>query len=680
MPNVQVRPDTAVIQGGMNIVVSPMQAKPGTASLAYNYEYAVDGGVERVLGIEPFDGQPAPSAATYRLMQCAATISGISLGNTVTGLASGATGKVIYLSGNLIGVTRVAGTFQAEALQVGGITKATVSSLTPSINGLLDNMLFKLAADEYQSVIGQVPGEGAIRGLAILNDIVYAWRDNVGATAMAIYKSSSSGWTAVSLLYELSFTTGSTEPAEGATINQGGVSATVKRVVLESGGWGTADAAGRFIITAPAGGAFVAGALTVAANGTIPAAGTGVYHGTAITLSPGGRVRTDAYNFTAARENKRLYGCDGVNREFEFDGTVLAPIVTGMATVRATTVRCHKNHLFYGYRGSLQHSGIGSPYAWSVVLGAGELGTGDEITNLISVGGATDSAALMVLCRNAMFVLYGTSSLTWELLPLSRVAGAQADSAQDVGGVVAMDTPGVMRYPATQSFGNFAWDTVSMQIQPIAREKECACSVFVTGQFKYRLFFADGTAISGLPISKGQFAWSIINVGRAILFAEHDEISGVARTFYADGDGWVYEADKGRSFAGDSIDYALKLQPLSQRSPMIEKTYRYGQLEIEAQSACTLYTLAEFGGSNDGNAEQGATETSTINQLGNPGLYDFSNYDESYWGATQLGRNTIPIEGDGTNVALIVTGNSDDELPHKLHSVTIVYTPRKITA
>ncbi len=670
MPTVDVRPDSVVIGGGMNLSVPPLFAKPGTARLAYNYEYAVDGGVERVRGLDAFDGRTAPSSAAYVMLQCSATISGISIGDTVEGSTSAATGKVIYISGDKIAMTRISGTFVVEDLEVSSVVKATVSNTAPAIDGFVENTIYKLAADDYQADITKVPGSGRVRGLAVLNDEVFAWRDNVGATAMVLHKATTSGWTAMDLGEEVSFTGGSTEYSDGETLTQGGASATIARVVLESGTWG-GTAAGRFIITGRTGGNFSAGASGGGGVATLSGAQT------AITLSAGGRVRTDAYTFTAAQSDKRLYGCDGVNREFEFDGTVYVPLSTGMGSIRATSVRCHKNHLFFGYRGSLQHSAIGNPYVWSAVFGASELGTGDEITNLISVGGATAAAAMMVTCRNALFVLYGTSSSDWELLPLSRVSGAQADSAQDIGGVVALDTPGVVRYPATQDFGNFAWDTVSLQIQSLLRGKECVCSVFETNYFKYRLFFSDGTAISGLPKGQREFDWAVLAYGRTIVLAEHAEVAGIARTFYADDDGWVYEADKGRSFAGDSIAYALKLQPLSQRSPMVEKTYRDAQLEMQTTSACTIYTSAEFGSSDAGEPE-GATEQITTAQYGAGLVYDLSDYNESYWGVTAVARKMVPVEGDGTNVSLTVAGNSDNEQTHTLFSATVFYTPRRL--
>lgn len=668
MPNTRVQPDGTAIAGGMDIVGSPIFTKPGRARIAYNYEWSTGGGLERIAGIEPFDGRASPSAAVYVYLQCSATVTGISLGNTVTGLTSGATGKVIYLSGAFIGLTRVTGSFALEALQVGGVTKATASNLAPAIGGFLDNTLAKLAADDYQADIGKVPGSGRVRGVAILNSEVYAWRDNVGATAMVIHKATTSGWTAVAMFHQISFTAGTNDYVEGNTLTQGSATATVRRVVLESGTWGAGTAAGRLIITAPTGGVFSAGAA--AGGGVCTLSGASAL----IALAPGGRVRTHAYTFTASLADKRLYGCDGVNPEFEFDGVVYAPISTGMGSIRATSVRCHKQHLFFGYRGSLQHSAIGNPYVWSVVFGAGELGTGDEITNLISVGGNTEAAALMVLCKNALAVLYGGSSADWKLDPLSSISGAQADSAQDIGGVVALDTPGVMRYPYTRNFGNFAWDTVSMDIQPIAKQQQCACSVYVSGKFKYRLFFTDGTAISGLPVGEGKFEWSVINYGRNIIIAEHAEINGDARTFYADDNGWVYEADKGRSLAGDPLPYAAKLLPLTQRSPMTEKTYRMMQLEVECFSACTLYSSGEFG-----NGEDGPTQQTADPKYGVGLNWDLSNYDQAYWDTATVGMTTLPLEGIGTRVSISVAGEADNELPHTLYAVTVLYTPRRMT-
>lgn len=670
MPPVRLTPASAVIRGGMDLAVAPMFAKPGTAVLAYNYEYEVDGGVARVLGFEPFDGRPSPSSAVYLYVQCTAAIAGIVVGNTLTGATSGATGKVIYVSGAFLAMTRLTGTFAVEALQIAAVTAATVSTLTAPVDGFLDNTLNKAAADEYQADITAVPGAGRVRGVAVLNGVVYAWRNNVGQTALAIYKSTAAGWVLVPLYEQVSFTLGTAAYTEGSTLTQGGASATVKRVVLESGTFAGGTAAGRLIIGARSGGNFSAGAAA-GSVGACTLAGAQAQ----IVQAPGGMISHDAYSFTAALASKRLYGCDGINAEFEFDGDVLVPLNTGMGSIRATVVRCHKNYLFLAYRGSLQHSGIGTPYVWSAVFGAGELGTGDQITNLLSLGGATDASALMVLCQNSLHVLYGDSTLNWNMVPLSHVQGAQWGTAQDIGGAVALDTPGVVRYPASQSFGNFVWDVVSQKIQPLAREQVANCSVFATGRFKYRIFLSDGTVLSGLPLSKNQFAWSVVNYGIVVTCAEHAEIGDQARTFYGDEAGFVYEADKGRSFAGLTVQYALKLHPLNQGSPMVEKAYRHGQLEVTATSACSLSTAFEF------LDDEGPSLTSvnSLTQYGTPLLYDLNNFDATYWDASGNTSKTIPIDGVGTGVALLVAGDSSSELSHTIHSLTVLHTPRRIT-
>lgn len=660
--------------GGLDVVTTPLFTKPGTCRLAYNYEAATGGGYERIGGIERFDGQPAPSDAAYIYLKCAAAITGAIVGDTIEGATSGATGKVIYVSGQYIAATRITGTFALESIEVSSVAVGTITELDAAVDGFLDNQLAALAATEYRADILKVPGSGRIRGVAVLNGVVLAWRNNAGGTAQVVHKATVTGWTALPLYYELSFTVGSVEPAEGSTITQGGTSATVKRVVLESGTWAGSTAAGRYIITAPSGGSFAGGALATAGAGTVPGAGAGIYHGTQITLPPDGRLDHDVTSFSGAADSFRLYGCDGVSREFELHNDILVPLTTGMP-VRASCVRSHRNHLFYSFRGSLQHSGIGAPYQWTVLSGAAELGTGDTITNLVSIGGSEASAALMVLCQNAIRVLYGDSAAApWVLKPLSNIQGAAARSAQDVAGVVALDAPGFVRFPPTQAFGNFKWDSVSQQIEPIARGQACECSVWVADRSKYRVFFEDGSAVSGVPVAKGQFEWTTIDYGRTICCAVHAEIDGNARTFIADTDGWVYEADVGRSFDGDNIPYALRLNELSQRSAGVVKQYSQMALEAQAQSAFTLGVQADFF---DGDDDIDPTDSLSVPQYGNGLLYDLTNFDQAYWDIGDTARKRFPVEGQGTSVAITIAGESDNELPHTIRALTLSYIPRR---
>lgn len=68
MPNTRVQPDGTAIAGGMDIVGSPIYAKPGRARIAYNYEWSTGGGLERIAGIEPFDGRPYAIGCGVRVL------------------------------------------------------------------------------------------------------------------------------------------------------------------------------------------------------------------------------------------------------------------------------------------------------------------------------------------------------------------------------------------------------------------------------------------------------------------------------------------------------------------------------------------------------------------------------------------------------------------------------------
>ena len=158
-----------------------------------------------------------------------------------------------------------------------------------------------------------------------------------------------------------------------------------------------------------------------------------------------------------------------------------------------------------------------------------------------------------------------------------------------------------------------------------------------------------------------------------VVCAVHGEINGISRTFYADDAGWVYEADVGRSFAGLPIAYGITLLPLNQKSPLTEKTYKGLQLEINAQSACTLYTSAEF-------TEDGETSQQQILPKYGAGLrWGFANWNQAYYGVPEVSRSMTPLEGYGTAVTVSIAGSSDNELPHSITAATILYIPRRIT-
>lgn len=661
--------------GGLDAESAQLTLRPGAVIGGLNYESSALEGYERIGGFERFDGRPRPSDATCRVFQCDAGFAGVAVGQSINGETSGATAKVLALRGSTqLVVTRVTGAWQfGENVRVVASVVGVLDTEASDITGFDENDFLALAATDYRADIGAVPGSGPVRGIAALGSTVYAWRDNAGVTACEVYKSTGAGWVLVPLYHELAFTAGSGAiPADGATITKGGVSAVVKRVVTQSGSWSAGTAAGRFIIAAPTGGSFTAGAFTAGVTATAGGAES------AITLLPGGRLDIVVYNFTGLAGRQRIYGADGVNRGFEFDGDVLVPISTGMAIDKPVHCAAHRNHLFFSFSASVQNSAIGDPYQWSAVLGAAELTLGDVCTGFQVLPSDSNGGALMVFTPSRTWVIYGSSSADWQLVNFADTVGAQRWSIQTLGRVLVFDTLGVASVSASQAFGNFDRLPLSARIHRFLRNKLTLASTVNRSANRMRLFFSSGDCLSITPVATKDgevLAFMPISYGKLVYSTFDAVMGGEHRNFFGSDDGFVYEADRGRSFDGAEIFAYLKLAFNHAKSPMEKKRFRRADIESKTQSACRMLVHGEY---SMGQADIGLTATQEIERGGVGAYFDLTNYDESYYDVARHAINKVRIDGVGTDLSISVVSQSAKELPHTLQSVSTVYTPRRL--
>lgn len=297
----------------------------------------------------------------------------------------------------------------------------------------------------------------------------------------------------------------------------------------------------------------------------------------------------------------------------------------------------------------------------------------------MAVRGSESAAALLVICQDSMWVLYGNSESDWNFVQISEEAGAQAYSAQELTTPLAFDRNDFTKIKPTQAYGNFSFDSASRAIEPLIKGAVVKDSVLVKDKSKYRCLFNDGFFVTGTPIEKGEIAWMPGNYGRTMECAVGGEIDGVYRIFYGDADGWVFEADVGRSFDGEEIEATLRQASMSQRSSMVIKQYRRAELEIEAESAFELSVAAEF---SDGSAEAfGLTvegDETPLRQYGSGLFWDFENWDRAYYDAPTTGRPAFSINGQGRSISLVIRSLSASELPHTIKSGTLLYTPRRL--
>ena len=673
-------PHGILFRGGCDFESAPLSVPSGFLRAAQNYEAAVGGGYERVMGYERYDGRTSPSSGTAVVMDITLT-GAIAVGDTVTGVTSAATAVVISSpDATSRVVTKVVGTFvSGETLNVGGSAQATLTAATHGASTAILRAQYKnLAADEYRDDIAAPTGSGSILGGVTFGGVTYAFRNNAGGTAAGLWKSSSTGWTAVALGRQLSFTSGGvTEIVEGNTITGATSAATavITRVVLTSGTWAAGTAAGKFIFASQTG-TFQSENLDVGAALNLA---TIAGNSTAITLLPDGDYEFVISNFGGSVNTSRIYGCDGVNKGFEFDGTVYVPIDTGMTTDTPTHVHAHKLHLFFSFGGSVQHAGPGTPYVWSVITGATEIGMGDTVTAFQSQPGSETSGALSIFTRNRTSILYGTAVADWELINYREELGAYAGSLQNIGYTIFLDDQGVTSFKTAQEYGNFAHAALSVRMKSWVNGKrtKVMASCVVRDKSQYRLFFSDNYVLYLTFSEKYPALMPVkLNVSPTCAWSS-EESNGAEVVYFGATNGMVYQMEKGTSFDGDAIVHNIHLAWDFMKSPQLIKRFHTCVPEISGNGYAEFDFTYSLGYKSTLIAQPG---TITTTQSFSSGVWDEDEltWDSGIqWDGTTLSPSNLDMGGEAENVSLIFRGSSDYHEAVKFSGTMLHIAPRR---
>ncbi len=670
----EVKYDVVQMLGGLDQVTPILSLKSGVCKRAANFECSITGGYSRIAGYERFDGRPRPSDATYRSMTCNITGS-IVVGNTVTGMTSGATGKVIAIDGSTVVITRVVGDFEAaEGLSVAAVQQATATDIEGVVgDGFLDATYKYLAAEDYRADIDEVPGSGQILGLGYYNDKVYAFRNNAGGTAADMYASSSSGWVQVTFGEIVSFSNANINVTDNDTLTQGGVTATIKRVCVQSGSLSSGTNTGVLILRSRTGGNFSAGAATSTGTGALTLGGAQ----TAITLLPNGRFNCVVANFGAGPSSKRMYCADGVNKGFEFDGTDLIPITTGMTTDKPNLVVAHKQHLFFTFGYSLQFSSIGEPYRFDPILGAGEIAMNSDITNLVILPGDQTSGALAVLTRYDMSILYGSGVDSFALASFNSGSGAVAYSAQNMDQTYFLNEQGITSIATTKDYGNFSPSALTMNLRPflIAHMPLTTASGLNRKRGQYRVFFSDGFGLYA-TIRSGTYmgAMPVQFPDTVLCVTEGEDVNNELTSYFGSTGGYVFEMDVGTSFDGADIAANITTTFNHIGNHRMLKRYRKASVEASGNSYCEFSAGFNFGYRS---IEIEQDVPSQYNVDNRSSYFDEMDWDNFIWDGQDIAPTEIGLTGTAENISFIAFTVSKIVTPFTLNSVTIHYTPRR---
>ena len=712
--------------GGLDLITPSLRLLPGVLRDTLNFECAQQGGYARIEGYERFDGRQSPSSATFSIIQIRQVTSDFntdfnsdfgrfqgdnfvetdfdddfevnmfnsgfvylpSVGDIVTQGVTGATGRVVAVVEvpvPYIVITQVTGVFnETDPLYVAGpIFIGYPTPVTISLTLRQIAIYTALAADAMRQLVGQVPGSGPVLGVLgmVFNgvDEVFAWRANAGNTAVLVWKSTPTGWTSVPLGSLVAFTggTGAGPPLDGEVLTQGGVSATISRVMWQDGAWtataGTAK--GEFVIGNSTGGDFAAGTATTSISGvTVTVTGPE----TPIGFMPGGRFEFTKGNFSGQEATRRAYGCDGVNRAFEFDGTTIAPIKTGLVPDAPKHITFHKNYLFIAFGSSILHCGASLPFRWSAVDGAGEIATGDAVNGMVPMPGDQTSATLAVILRGGMAVLYGTDPTTWNYVAFSTVGGGYKYSIQNMFDMFVLDDFGVVSLKTTLNFGNFAPSSLTKSILPfIARQRGSLTASSVNREKgQYRLFFRDGYGVYLSMMNQNYLGATTVRYPHPIYCTDTmHRTTGEEASFAGGFSGYVYHLDIGTSFDGEEINAYFTTTWDYLKSPRILKRWRAISMEMQGES----YTEFSFGyqlGYENAEIAQIPAIMTEANLSGIARWDDFT-WDNFVWDGSRILPTDLDMTGTAENVRVQIASATTWIPSYTVNSFLYHYSMRR---
>jgi len=671
-PTVQY--DITICKGGWDQISPPLSLKAGVLRDCLNVECSATGGYSRVGGYERFDGQLKPSDAIYSVVQVASFTNTPTVGQTLTGVSSGATGVIAALGANYMVLTKTSLSFSIpEEVRVGATSIGTTETTTASITTKQNAQYINAAADIYRADITAVPGSGSVLGIKVFNDIMYAFRNNAGGTAADMYKQSAAGWVQVNFEYEVSFSNANTGVEDGDTLTQGGVTATIRRVVVQTGTLLSGINTGRLVISVATGGNFAAGAATTTGAGTLTLSGAE----SAITLLPNGKFEFDIANFFG--QTLRMYGCDGVNRMFEFDGTYFVPLATSVVPDTPKYLIAFKNHLMCQIGASNISSGINNPHNWTTTAGAHEKSLGDTLTGYAIQPGSSVAGTVAIFGRSNVFMLYGTSTADWNYITYAQGVGALDYTAQQMAQTFFFDDRGVNTLQTSQAYGNFDQATLTNNINTFIRSNrnKISCSSLSRERSQYRLFFSNGyglyaTIVNGKYLGSAQVYFD----NPATCTCEGEMSNGDEALFFGSSNGMVYQLDKGSSFDGEPISGYAKFNWNYCGSPRILKRWRKGSIEIQGFGYAEI--SFGYGMAYDSTEEiQAFNKTYTSNFSATnwdaPGI----TWEEFQWDGCTISPSEVEMVGTSENVQITVNFGSDYLYPFTIHSFILHYTPRR---
>ena len=343
------------------------------------------------------------------------------------------------------------------------------------------------------------------------------------------------------------------------------------------------------------------------------------------------------------------------------------------------------HHLVLAFRGgSLVVSATGDPADYTAANGAAEIACGQEVNGLL---GGVGLGNTIIVGDDHIQVLYGNDSTDFVLQDQSQAnTGGVENTLQSVGEPIYLDNRGVRSMSTTDQWGNWVIGTMTSDVQPwldLQRESR-ATSRLVRCEFGRAISIVCGSSpgsgsssTSGAASRKSASSTTASDengvkiIPRVSVSAEDSD--RIERIHFGAANGFVYEAERGRSFDGRAIDAFARLPLNHTGMPTQQKRFIRADLHCSVPSGQATISLSAI--YHDGLVpEQGLADAEIF---GGGGFWDESLYDEFVWNAPLNGFHSYELSGVGRNASLILLSNQAKEGAWTLNGISLHYSPRR---
>ena len=401
------------------------------------------------------------------------------------------------------------------------------------------------------------------------------------------------------------------------------------------------------------------------------------------TWLPGGNFKFKVANFTGSaatgRDGFSLYGVDGVNPAFVFDGTSTQFIETGVAI---TGFKDNPNSLAVlpsqmlalGYNeGTVMLSSVGDPTQFSVAAGAAEIAVSDPVVDLM----VQPAGNLAIFCNSSVKILSGKTVNDFELTTFSERLAATTNSIQPLGDTVFLSDDGLNRLARVDEFGDYRDAPLSEKIKPLLDKlkRHVMCSWMVASNNEYRIMFRGGLGVIMKCDGPSVVGFSTFDYKVPLSCAWSSEAETEQEYIYAGSaeTGYVYRLEHGDSFDGQKIESVMSTAFNFGGSVEQRKRFKKVMLELDTSESAQLQVRAEL---DYASPEAPPLYPHEIKYDGGGGFYDLSYFQSILWSEGHQNPTDAYVIGVGRNLSLAVYSEHDEEPPHRLSAYILHWSMR----